>query len=171
MLVQKTIDGMLTIEDGYSRSLDALDEKLLSYQMAEGSLVTTLVAEAVSAEVLPTHVRRVFLKQIEERYQELGKSSPPDLAQRFDESASYFAQNQARLDITYTGAPVRQPALSYIVSDYSMEVFFLSIYAVLGSLLLSGSAIRRRLAATPHGLIIDYSLSLGTLFLLGWSRS
>ena len=166
-LVQKSIDGILTIQPGFDRSLETLEEMLLSYRMAEGSLVTTVVAEAVAAEVLPEHTRRVFLSQLEDRYRSLELSIPDDLSQQFDEAASVFAQNQARLDIIYTGAPVRQPALTYIVSDYSMEVFFLSIYAVLGSLLLSGSLIRRRLMTTPHGLVIDYALSLLTLFLMG----
>ena len=167
LLIRQEVDGVVTINIGYESSLPTLTENRLSYTPAEGSLLTTLVYESIAAEVLPTNSRLMLLSQIRDRYEAIGLPVPDDLETRFDEAIAYFANNQARLDVVYHGATVYEPALTYLVSDYSMEVFFLAIYAILGTLTLSGRALRRRLAATRNGLLIDYSLSIVSLFLLG----
>ena len=48
-----------------------------------------------------------------------------------------------------------------------MEVFFLSVYAVAGTFALASGELRRRLAATSHGMALDYFATLTTLLLLG----
>jgi hypothetical protein len=167
LLVKQDVDGVITIDRGYEAALEDLETVHLRYTAAEGSLLTSLVREAIAAIVLPRHTRIILLDQVTDRLQVLQLPVPDDLVVRFDAAAAYYADNQARLDVIYEGAPVEEPALSYLVSDYSMEVFFLSIYAILGTLILSGSAIRRRLAATRNGLLLDYSLSIVSLFFLG----
>ena len=167
LLLRRQVEGIVTIRAGYAASLLELDGSILAYQAGEGSLVTTLVREAIAAEVLPEHSRRMFISQVEERLRDLGQPVPADLEAQFNRLAGLFAENQARLDVVYLGAPVDPPALSYLMSDYAMEVFFLSIYAVLGSLMLSGQAIRRRLAATRDGLVLDYALSVLSVYLVG----
>ncbi len=170
LLLRRDVDGIVTIRAGYAASLLELEGGTLSYQAGEGSLVTTLVREAIAAEVLPEHSRRLFIGQLEDRLRALGMPVPDDLEAQFNQLAGLFAENQARLDVVYVGAPVDPPALSYLMSDYAMEVFFLSIYAVLGSLMLSGQAIRRRLAATRDGLLLDYALSVLSVYLVGLSQ-
>lgn len=167
LLLKHAVDGVITIQTGYADSLSSPDDVHLTYTPAEGSLVTTLVREAIAAVVLPRQSRLVLLGQVEDRYAAIGKQIPPGLAGQFDQASAYYADHQARLDMTYFGATVFKPALTYLVSDYSMEVFFLSIFAILGTLTLSGSALRRRLAATRNGLLLDYCLSIVSLFLLG----
>jgi len=78
-----------------------------------------------------------------------------------------YAVKEAKLKVTYIGSIRTVPTLTFVVSDYSMEVFFLSIYAVLGAITLSRSDLRRRLASTRRGLSLDYAASLIALFLLG----
>lgn len=167
ILLKQDVDGIIHIEPGYEAALPDIETVRLSYTSAEGSLLTSMVREAIASIVLPKHTRMILLDEVMARYEELGLPRPDNLTDRFDDAAAYYADNQARLDVIYDGAPVNDPVLSYLVSDYSMEVFFLSIYAILGTLILSGSAIRRRLAATRNGLLLDYSLSIITLFLLG----
>jgi len=167
LLLRRDVDGIVTIRAGYAASLLELKDGTLSYQAGEGSLVTTLVREAIAAEVLPEHSRRLFIGQLEDRLRALGQPVPDDLEAQFNQLAGLFAEDQARLDVVYVGAPVDPPALSYLMSDYAMEVFFLSIYAVLGTLMLSGQAIRRRLAATRDGLMLDYALSVLSVYLVG----
>lgn len=167
MLLRQEVDGIIRIDPGYEAELPEMEIVHLHYAVAEGSLLTSMVREAIASVVLPKHTRMILLDEVLTRYEELGLAPPVNLADLFDASAAYYTDNQARLDVIYEGAPVYEPALSYLVSDYSMEVFFLSIYAILGTLILSGSAIRRRLAATRNGLLLDYSLSIVALFLLG----
>lgn len=166
-LVKRTVEGILTIKAGYAQSIDELEENYLTYAPAEGSLITSMVYEAIASEVLPANTRLLLLGQIADRHEDLKLPVPDDLELRFDQAAEAFAQDQARLDVLYHGAPENGPTLTYLVSDYSMEVFFLSIYAILGTLALSGRAIRRRLAATPNGLLADYTLSILSLLTLG----
>ena len=166
-LVKAAVDGVITIRQGYGESLPDLDVVKLSYTAAEGSMITTMIREAIAAEVIPAHSRLMYLQQLEERYASLGQAVPADLAEKFAADAAYFAEHQARLDMTYIGATIYEPAVSYLVSDYSMEIFFLGIYAILGTIALSGSALRRRLLSTSHGFLLDYSLSIVSLFLLG----
>lgn len=167
LLLKHAVDGVITIQAGYADSPADPDSVRLTYTPAEGSLVTTLVREAVASVILPRQSRQVLLGQVEDRYAAIGEQVPAGLAGQFDKASAYYAENQARLDMIYFGAPVYVPALTYLVSDYSMEVFFLSIFAILGTLTLSGSALRRRLAATRNGLLLDYCLSIVSLFLLG----
>jgi hypothetical protein len=166
-LLKHNVDGVITVKVGYEESLSNLDEVCVTYKAAEGSLLTTMVCEAIASRILPIYSRLLYLGQIADRYAAIGEPEPANLTAKFDQDATYFADHQARLDIIYTGAPVFATAQTYLVSDYSMEVFFLGIYAILGTLALSGSAFRRRLAATRHGLLLDYSLSIFSLFLLG----
>jgi hypothetical protein len=167
VLLKHEADGAITIRAGYEAALSDLKEVRITYQAAEGSLLTNMVCEVIASEILPTSSRLLFLGQIEKQYAAAGEPVPADLAARFDADAAYYADHQARLDIVYSGAPVFAPAQSYLVSDYSMEVFFLGIYAILGTLALSSSAFRRRLAVTKNGLMIDYGLSIVSMFLLG----
>jgi hypothetical protein len=160
----------VTIRAGYAASLLELEGGTLSYQAGEGSLVTTLVREAIAAEVLPEHSRRLFIGQLEDRLRALGMPVPDDLEAQFNQLAGLSPKTRPDYDVVYVGAPVDPPALSYLMSDYAMEVFFLSIYAVLGSLMLSGQAIRRRLAATRDGLLLDYALSVLSVYLVGLSQ-
>jgi len=71
------------------------------------------------------------------------------------------------LAIDYVGNLRIAPTLSPVVSDHSLEVFFLSIYALLGSLALASRAVQRRLAASHHGLALDFTTTMISLLLLG----
>ncbi len=167
MLLKREADGIVLVEAGYEASLADLDDTCLTYTAAEGSLVTNMVREAIAAEVMPAHSRLAYLERLAERYRQLGQPLPADLVEKFDADAAYFVAHEAALDVEYYGATVYQPALSYLVSDYSMEVFFLAIFAILGTLTLSNGAMRRRLITTRNGMLLDYCLSLVSLFLLG----
>ncbi len=167
LLLRQAVDGQITIESGYGSTLKDLKQTRLSYTPAEGSLATTLIREAVAAAVLPEYSRQSLLAQIEAQYDNLNQDPPDDLQSQFAGKAAYYAVHQARLDVTYVGSAAAVPSLTYVVSDYSMEVFFLSIYAVLGPLALAGHDLRRRLAATRSGLLLDYVVSIIALCCLG----
>ena len=166
-LLRQKIDGIITIETGYSESLTTLEESKISYIQAEGSLVASIVREAVAAAIIPDYSKRAMLAEIEARYAKIGLIPPEDLAEQFVASMAAYAVKEARLKVTYVGSIQTVPTLTFVVSDYSMEVFFLSIYAVLGAITLSRSDLRRRLASTRHGLSLDYATSIIALFLLG----
>ena len=167
LLLRQAVDGVVTIEAGYGESLKDLEKTRLRYTPAEGSLVTTFVREAIAAAVMPEYGRQSLLARIRARYAELGEEPPAGLAEQFQTDMAAYAADQARLDVTYIGAQAAPPALTYVVSDYSMEVFFLSIYAILGSIALAAGDLRRRLAATRRGLLLDYVSSIAALFGLG----
>ena len=170
LLLRQEIDGILTIESGYADSLANLLESRLSYVQSEGSMVATIVREAVAAAVLPAYSRISLLEQLRRRYAKNGEAPPADLDARFTASMADYAAGPAQLKVTYIGSINPVPTLTYVVSDYSMEVFFLSIYALLGTLTLSQADVRRRLAATRRGLMLDYNLSILALFGLGLAQ-
>ncbi|MEA4889430.1 MAG: hypothetical protein VB070_08200 [Clostridiaceae bacterium] len=167
LLLRQAVDGQITLESGYGDTLKDLKRTRLSYTPAEGSLATTLIREAVAAAVLPEYSRQSLLAQIETQYDSLGQTPPEDLQAQFADKAAYYAAHQARLDVAYVGSVAAVPSLTYVVSDYSMEVFFLSIYAILGPLALAGPDLRRRLASTRSGLLLDYVVSIVALCCLG----
>jgi len=169
-LLRRKIDGIITIESGYSDSLTTLEESRVSYSQAEGSLVTTIVREAVAAAVLPDYSKQALLAQIIRRYEKSAQMPPAGLAADFTAGMARYAAGAAQLKVNYIGSINTLPTLTFVVSDYSMEVFFLSIYAILGTLSLSQADIRRRLAATRRGLALDYNLSICALFLLGLAQ-
>lgn len=167
-LLRQQIDGIVTIEEGYSESLGDLEESRITYTQAEGSLITTIVREAIAAAVLPDYSQRSLVDEIRSRYNKTNLPEPTGLEESFSASMADYAAHEAKLNVNYIGDIQTIPTLTFVVSDYSMEVFFLSIYAVLGAITLSGSELRRRLAATRRGLSLDYAASIAALFLLGF---
>ena len=167
LLLRQAVDGVLQIEVGYAASLENLKQTALSYTPAEGSLVTTLVREAIAAVILPEYSRIRLLKQLEERYLAAGLPVPADQRAAFIKAMDQYAQREAKLDVTYVGQTPNQPALTYVVNDYSMEVFFLSLFAVLSLIGITDLSLQRRLAATRGGLLTDYLVTLAALQLIG----
>ncbi len=166
-MIRNQADGLVVIEAGYEQSLADLSESHVSYEPAEGSLVTTVVREAVAAAVLPAHAEEVLLQRVYQRYAYIGEVVPDDLDQSFKSAMSEYGAGKASLNIDYIGRIHTVPALTFVISDYAMEVFFLSIYAILGGLTLAGGGFRRRLASVNGGLAVDYFSTLAALFSLG----
>ncbi len=158
LLLHQKVDGVITIEPGYSESLTTLKESRISYSQAEGSLVTTIVREAIAAAVLPEYSRRSLLEQVYRQYEKNGQIPPASLDADFSANMADYAATIAKLKVDYIGKIQTVPTLTFVVSDYSMEVFFLSIYAVLGAITLSSSDLRRRLASTRRGVVAGLCL-------------
>jgi hypothetical protein len=171
MLLQKKVDGIVTIDKGYSDGLSDLKKPFLKYEELEGSLITTLVREAVSAAVLPDYSRRYLFERIRRRYEKTGQEMPAGLEETFAAAIDAYASGNARVNVKYIGSVKPVSVLTIVASDYSMEIFFLSIYAVLGIIILSGSDLRRRLAAARHGILLDYAASIAALFLVGLAQA
>lgn len=169
-LLRQDIDGIITVETGYAASLFTLKDSRISYSQAEGSMITTIVREAVAAAVLPAYSAKSLLEQIRNQYEKNGQTPPDDLEEQFAARMAAYASGVAQLKVNYIGSVSVVPTLTFVVSDYSMEVFFLSIYAILGTLTLSQTELRRRLAATRGGLALDYNLSITALFTLGLAQ-
>ncbi len=166
-LLRSEVDGILTITAGFESDLDSFDKQHLFYSEAEGSMVTTMVREVIVASVLPMFSRESMSRQLADLYEQQGKTIPLDLNERLGSRIEEIVDTQTRINIEYFGELVITPTLTFVVSDYSMEVFFLSIYAILGSLFLSKAALRQRLLSTASGLKKDYLSSLVSLLLLG----
>ena len=132
LLLQGKVDGIVFIEKGFSASLTDLKTSRLRYVEAEGSLVTSIVREAVAAAVLPDYSEQYLLNQIRGRYQEIGQTAPSSLNASFDSAMAAYAAGMTRLNVDYIGQIKPVPTLTLLVSDYSIEVVFLSVFAVLG---------------------------------------
>ena len=167
LLLRLQVDGIVTIESGYAGNLSTLEKSKISYSESEGSMVTSIVREAVAAAVLPAFSEHYMLREISERYVKIGEAVPSDLEDSFELKMNEFLNGNAQLPVDYIGKIDTTPALTFVVSDYSMEVFFLSIYAVLGAITLSQTDLRKRLAASRRGLALDYAASIAALFVLG----
>lgn len=170
LLLREQIDGILTMEDGFEQNLTSFDDPRLRYREAEGSMVTTMVREVIVASVLPLYSEKSMLRQLEEFYIADGQPVPADLEERFAARIDQLRHEKARITIDYIGRLVLTPTLTFVVSDYSMEVFFLSIYAILGTLSLSRANLRQRLGSTARGLALDYVATLISLQLLGQAQ-
>jgi hypothetical protein len=169
-LLRQQVDGIVTVEPGFAGNLATLDEPKLSYSQSEGSMVTSIVREAIAAAVLPEYSQQAMLRAIRERYNAIGEVPPTDLDAAFAAKMKAYLDGVARLQVNYIGTIKIVPALTFVVSDYSMEVFFLSIYAVLGAITLSQADLRKRLASTRHGLVLDYAASIAALLTLGMTQ-
>ncbi|NLW11344.1 MAG: hypothetical protein GX028_04935 [Clostridiaceae bacterium] len=166
-LLRSEVDGILTIKAGFEAGLDDFDQQNLFYSEAEGSMVTTMVREVIVASVLPMFSRESMIKQLSELYELQGEIMPPELPERLGNRIEEIVDTQTRIKIEYFGKLVIAPTLTFVVSDYSMEVFFLSIYAILGSLFLSKAALHQRLLSTASGLRKDYISTIISLLILG----
>ncbi|MHC1786327.1 MAG: ABC transporter permease [Christensenellales bacterium] len=163
----KAVDGALLIAQGFSAGQSSLTGGGLTYTPAEGSLSTNLVLDAVTYAVIPFKSRSVFLRQAKALFSQAGASLPEGFDALYDERIRSYQFGNARQEFIMIGEYVEPSALTYVVNDYSMEVLFLGIFALLGSFQLSSPALRRRLCATPFGSRYDYIATLVTLFLCG----
>ena len=163
----KAVEGALVIERGFSQRHDSLISGGLTYTPAEGTLSTNMVLDTVSSSVIPLKSRSVFLKQAIDLYRKARVPLPEDFNRQYDERIRSQLQEDISQDFTFVGEYVEPTVLTYVVNDYSMEVLFLGVFSLLGSLALSSPAMRRRLSATPFGLRYDYAATLLTLFACG----
>ncbi|NLT12687.1 MAG: ABC transporter permease [Clostridiaceae bacterium] len=166
-LLLNDVDGVLTIRKGFEANLDQIEVSYLYYVEAEGSMVTTMVREVIVASVLPLFSERSMVDKLTVLYENNGQTPPPDLAERLRDRIEKLRNEQAKIEIEYLGDLVIAPTLTFVVSDYSMEVFFLSIYAILGSLALNRAAQRKRLGASAYGLPKDYVATILSLIIIG----
>lgn len=166
-LLRNEVDGILTIESGFETDLGNFKQPHLYYAEAEGSMVTTMVREVIVASVLPMFTRESMTEQLAKLYEMRDEQMPPDLPARLGARIEEIVDTQTRITIEYFGDLVVAPTLTFVVSDYSMEVFFLSIYAILGSLFLSKAALHQRLLSTSSGLRKDYISTIVSLLVLG----
>ncbi|MBP7402816.1 MAG: hypothetical protein KBA30_09390 [Clostridia bacterium] len=170
LLGRGILDGAVIIREGYEDGLADLRRPRIDFLQAEGSLVTSIVQETVAAAVLPEFTRESLSLRLVELYAREGLEPPAGLAERFDAAQREYAGTIARFEVVYHSRLDTTPTLTLVVSDYSMEVFFLSVYAVAGSIALSAGELRRRLVSTAHGLAMDYAATLGVLFVLGTAQ-
>lgn len=164
------VDGILQIKSGFADSLLDLEQAFLVYTPAPDSLVTPLVTEAILAAVLPEYSRLVLLDQLTKDQLRYGLEQTLDLETDFQKSLDYYSEHEARLDLIFSGVPENELLAMAIFDEYSLEVFFLSLFAVLGMLGLTSQPVRQRLLASPHGLFWDYLASLVALQILGTSQ-
>ena len=161
------LDGILVIRKGYEEGLIDLHRPRVDYLQAAGSLATSIVQETVAAAVLPEFTRASLSQRLADLYDRTGRSVPEGLQQRFDSTQRTYAETIAKFEVVYHSRIDTTPTVTLVVSDYSMEVFFLSVYAVAGTIALSAGELRKRLASTAHGLALDYAATLSVLYLLG----
>ena len=161
------LDGVLVIRTGYEEGLADLRRPRVDYLQATGSLVTSIVQETVAAAVLPEFTRASLSQRLLDLYDRTGQPVPERLQERFDTTQRLYAETIAKFEVVYHSRIETTPTVTLVVSDYSMEVFFLSVYAVAGTIALSAGELRKRLASTAHGLALDYAATLSVLYLLG----
>ncbi len=161
------LDGILVIRKGYEEGLIDLHRPRVDYLQAAGSLATSIVQETVAAAVLPEFTRASLSQRLADLYDRTGRSVPEGLQERFDSTQRTYAETIAMFEVVYHSRIDTTPTVTLVVSDYSMEVFFLSVYAVAGTIALSAGELRKRLAATAYGLALDYAATLSVLYLLG----
>jgi len=161
------LDGVLVIRTGYEEGLADLRRPRVDYLQATGSLVTSIVQETVAAAVLPEFTRASLSQRLLDLYDRTGQPVPERLQERFDTTQRLYAETIAKFEVVYHSQIETTPTVTLVVSDYSMEVFFLSVYAVAGTIALSAGELRKRLASTAHGLALDYAATLSVLYLLG----
>lgn len=170
LLAVRQLDGLLLIREGFSTGKNYFNRPLLLYKEAEGSMMTALAREVIAAAVLPLAYQESLIMSLA-RLSDPGQTSPPaELSRWFEDALARELQQQAGLQLEYVGEMMITPTLTFIVSDYSMEVFFLSIYAILGSLALSKAALRQRLSSTRRGLVLDYTATIISLQMLGMAQ-
>lgn len=167
LVLRHSVDGILHIQPGFDVNLAVVQKPFLKYSPAEGSLVTTVIQEAIAAAILPEYSRRSITAQLIRIYGSQALPVPEGLTARVSEQIRSSLAAEKLLQVDYVGNLALTPTLTFVVSDHSLEVFFLSIYAVLGSLALSGLPMKRRLAATRHGLALDFLTTQASLLLLG----
>lgn len=167
LLDGKAVEGALVIQRGFTARHDSLFGGGLSYTPAEGTLSTNMVLDVVTYSVIPFKSRSVFLRQAKELYSSFNVPLPEDFDETYLQRIGINLENEAKQDFTFVGESVEPPVMTYVVSDYSMEVLFLGFFALLGTFMFTSPAMRHRLSASPFGLRYDYAASLITLFIAG----
>ncbi len=170
LLDGKAVEGALVIQRGFAARHDSLLSGGLTYTPAEGTLSTNMILDVVTYSVIPFKSRSVFLRQAKDIYRDMDVPLPEDFDAQYLKRLGENLENGAKQDFAYVGDYVEPTVMTYVVSDYSMEVLFLGFFALLGTFTLSSPGMRRRLSATPFGLRYDYAASLIALFAAGLAQ-
>ncbi len=170
LLDGKAVEGSLVIQRGFTARHDSLLGGGLSYTPAEGTLSTNMVLDVVTYSIIPFKSRSVFLRQARELYEKSGVPLPDGFDDDYLRRIGENLEGGAKQDFVIVGEYQEPTVMTYVVSDYSMEVLFLGFFALMGTFLFTSPAMRRRLSATPYGMRYDYASSLIIMFIAGLAQ-
>ncbi|HPX92650.1 MAG TPA: hypothetical protein PK646_02885 [Bacillota bacterium] len=90
-----------------------------------------------------------------------------DMSRLLEASTEEVRRNGTRLTINFHNLEMGDALPVLDIPDVAVEVLFLSVFSLLGSLLLADAETRRRMRSLPGGLRRDYLASLAALTLSG----
>ncbi len=129
-----------------------------------------MVLDVVTYSIIPFKSRSVFLRQARELYEKSGVPLPDGFDDDYLRRIGENLEGGAKQDFVIVGEYQEPTVMTYVVSDYSMEVLFLGFFALMGTFLFTSPAMRRRLSATPYGMRYDYASSLIIMFIAGLAQ-
>lgn len=166
------VDGVLIIPPHYGEAVaeeDLIEAYTFTYLAGENNLVSDIIRESLLVSV-------VTLASEEQQLEAL-LSMPGATDYTLNEMRELLRlrskqaqEDGADLNVNFIGAPDASGGKLVEIPDFSMEVLFLSIFSLLGSLMLNDAKTRQRLLSVAAGPRRDYIATLLTLAVSGLAQ-
>ena len=91
-----------------------------------------MVLDVVTYAVIPFKSSSAFLRQTRALYSQAGVPLPNNFDCGVHERTQANLSDGAKQEFVYVGEYAEPSVLTYVVNDYSMEVLFLGVFALLG---------------------------------------
>ncbi len=159
------LDGLLVIPEGYGEAESASqleDSYTFRFFGGANSIASDLVREnvMVTAVTLACEARQLSTLMSLEGAE---KISLPEMRDLLHERTAIARENGANLPVNYIGEEEAPEGQIVQIADYSIEVLFLSVFSLIGSLLLTDTDTRRRMLSVAGGARRDYLATLLSL--------
>ncbi|MDI9461701.1 MAG: hypothetical protein ACOX3P_02720 [Saccharofermentanales bacterium] len=161
------LDGVVIIPAGYGENHGedaAQDVYSFIYLAGDNNITTGLVRESlmVSAATVASEARQLeSLRALPEA----ADLSLPELREMLRKDTRRARDDGANLTVNFIGATETPRGQIVEIPDFSIEVLFLSVFSLIGSLMLNETDTRRRLLSVAGGPGRDYLATLLALVL------
>ncbi|HHU07228.1 MAG TPA: ABC transporter permease [Clostridiaceae bacterium] len=168
-LQQGAIDGLLIIPEGYGEAEIAnqlVDSYSFRFIRGENSVASGMVREnvMVTAVTLASEANQLSTLMALDGAKNISLTEMRDLLR---ERTAISREKGANLSVNYIGEEEAPEGQIIEIPDYSIDVLFLSIFSLIGGLLLTDTHTRRRMLSVAGGARRDYLSTLLSLAVSG----
>lgn len=163
------LDGVLIIPKGYGEAVEKEDlDDSYSFQFSAGENPVTagLVRENVMVTAVTLASEAKHLKTLMDLKEASGYSLS-EMREKLRQNTAIAREEGAYLPVNYIGQEAAPSGQIVEIPDFSIEVLFLSIFALVGSLLLTDAKTRRRMLSVAGGARRDFLATVLTLAFSG----
>ena len=157
---------VITVGERFSRFVDGQEEEAgIDMVMAEQSLMQVTVRQSLMLYAESQRTLGMLERNIHEYYRRNGL--PTDTIEaELETLITYYRAEEGAMPIEYVNRPVQPPRRTVVVGDFTLEVLYLAVLAVIAATSQQRKAIR--LLSIPYATTVDILLGFAVWLVFGF---